>query len=176
MKTKARQKYEPRVCSCCTQTLDYTLTLSRGTALAVIALANAVDRLGRNKVHVGREMIRDERDFKSYREMTSGGWMTYKMEGNMSVLHRHGLAAMDANEAGCWILTKKGAAFLGGAEVPLVAIVSKVSGHQEGYWEPGGTTTIHQLLKRDTPFWSVPEYVRSIFEPVGAHTASLFAA
>lgn len=175
MKTK-HPTYEPRACSHCTQTLDYTLTLSRGSALSVIALANAVDRLGRNKVHVGREMIRLEDEFRSYREMVSGGWMTYKMEGNMSVLHRHGLAAMDANEAGYWVLTKKGARFLGGMEVPAVAIVSKVTGHQEGYFEPGGMTTIHKLLKSDVPFWSVPEYVATIFAEPVEFTPSLFAA
>lgn len=155
-------RYTAHTCDQCGQTKDYALPLSRGLAMATIAFYNAVQRLRRNRVHVAKEMVRPIEDFwgddpkKAYHRMVEDGYMTFRMEGNLSFLHRHGIVAAAGDEAGVWILTKKGGAFLRGDEVPRVAIVSKVSGHQEGYWDEGGMTTISELLKASTVWWSAP--------------------
>lgn len=152
-------KFKAQVCECCGQTKDYALPLSRGLAMATIAIFNAIQRLERNRVHVGHEMVRPISDFgdkkTAYRTMVSEGYMTFRMEGNLSFLHRHGIVA-SAQDAGEWLLTPKGGKFLRGEEVPKVAIVSKVTGHQTGYWAEGGMTTIGELLKASTPWWNAP--------------------
>lgn len=157
-------RFKPHTCEGCGQTKDYALPLSRGLAMATIAFYNAIERLGRNRIHVGKEMVRPIEDFHgddpkgTYRRLVQAGYMTFRMEGNLSFLHRHGIVA-SGEEPGVWILTKKGGAFLRGEELPRVAIVSKVTGHQIGYWDQGGMTTISQLLKASTPWWSAPAEV-----------------
>lgn len=154
-------KFKAHTCDGCGQTKDYALPLSRGLAMATIAFYNAVQRLDRNRIHVAKDMVRPIEDFhgldpkRAYHRMVEAGYMTFRMEGNLSFLHRHGIVA-SGDEPGVWILTKKGGAFLRGEEVPRVAIVSKVTGHQQGYWDEGGMTTISQLLKASTVWWSAP--------------------
>lgn len=152
-------RYKASVCECCSQTKDYALPLSRGLAMATIAIYNAIERLGRNRIHIGNEMVAPIEDFgdkkTAYQRMVSEGFMTFKMEGNLSFLHRHGIVA-SGDQPGEWILTKKGGAFLRGDQVPRVAIVSKVTGHQNGYWMEGGMTTINELLKTNEPWWHAP--------------------
>lgn len=155
MNTKQRQKFTPPVCECCKQTTQYDLGLDRGSAMIVLALYNAVHRLNRNKIHVGDEMVRPEKDFASYRDMIAGGWMTFKMEGNLSRPKRHGLIAQ-GDDPGIWLITPKGADFLRGKEVPRVAIIDKTTGHKAFYLnETEDRTTFGQLMRKETPFWDL---------------------
>lgn len=164
-----QQAFEPNVCEHCHQTTNYDVVLSRGAATMLIAFYNAVRRLDRNMIHFGNDMVRDIHDFNSLQDMVEGGWCTHKMsEGFGTILHRHGLIASTGRAQ--WLLTPKGAAFLRGEEVPRVCIADKTTGHQSGYWEPGGVTKITTLLKTDQPWWVMPE----LAAPPVSQTSSLF--
>lgn len=104
-------------------------------------------------------MIVDERTFPNYRTMVAAGKMTYKMEGNMTILHRHGLAAMADDEAGVWIMTQKAGDFLFRNEaIPRVAIIDKTTGHKAYYLdEQNDRVTFGQLMKKEMPFWDFNE-------------------
>lgn len=68
--------------------------------------------------------------------------------------HKHGLVAKVKGEAGAWLITQKGAAFLRGEPVPKYAVQDKTTGHIEGYWEPGGMVTINELRRStNDPYW-----------------------
>jgi len=147
--------FVPDVCPHCTQTTNYEMTLDRGTALIVLAIANAVRRLGRNRVHVADEMLAQHDGGRSFAEMVGAGYMTPKMYTNVSRARRHGLVAFaEGRGGGEYLLTRKGAAFLRGELVPRMAVVSKVTGHNSGYWPEGGTVRVGELLKRDAPMWA----------------------
>lgn len=153
-----RKKWISSVCDHCGQTKDYALPLARGTALMVLALFNAVRKKNKNRVHVGDEMVCDPKAYRSYRDMVQDGKMTFKMEGNMTTLHRHGLAAKTDDE-GVWLLTKKGAKFLRGEPVPRVAIIDKTTGHKAFYLdEQNDVTTFGELMRKETPFWDIPAF------------------
>jgi len=155
MEKKNRIKFKADVCSHCTQTTNYDLALDRGSALIVLALYNAVQRLGRNKVHVGNEMVRPAKDFPTYRDMVAGGWMTFKMEGNLSRPRRYGLIAQ-GEEGGTWLITQKGAKFLRGERIARVAVISKVTGHKSHYLdEAQDNITFGECMRRETPFWDL---------------------
>ena len=140
-------KFTPHVCNGCGQTTEYPLALDRGTAEIVIAIAAAIRRKGINVVHPTKEMEVSGAapDFRS-------GWLNSNQIGNISRAHRHGLVAAveGKGNAGNWLLTPKGAKFLKGARIPRYALVSKVTGHQEGYINPGTlTVTIGELLRKE---------------------------
>ncbi len=146
-----KNHYEKTVCDHCKQTVDYTLTLDAGSAHIMIAMANAIRRLGRNKVHLQKEMEGRPGEFNSYHHMLASGFMTSRMEGNSSRPRYHGLIAK-TDRAGEYVITRKGAAFLRSVPVWRTAIVSKVTGHNIGYFEPDGQATINQILGKE-PYW-----------------------
>ncbi len=148
---KSTQKFTPGKCDHCTQTTNYLLRLDAGTAHIMIAMANAVRRLGRNRVHLQKEMEGRPDEFPTYQQMIREGYMTSRMEGNASRPRYHGLIA-SGDKPGEYLITKKGAAFLRGLPVMRSAIVSKVTGHNAGYWEPDGEATIKEILKEE-PYW-----------------------
>jgi len=177
MSLTKRKKFIPNVCSCCKQTTEYALPLDRGTALIVLAIFNRIRDKKQNLVHVGNEMVRPASDFSSYRDMVAGGWMTFKMEGNLSRARFHGLIAME--ERGFYLLTKKGARFLRGESVPRVAIIDKTTGHKAYYLEEEkDCVTFGGLLKRETPFWDLSDTQLDRigeYAPIETSTAPLFA-
>ncbi len=144
-------QFKKTICDHCHQSVDYTLTLDAGTAHFMLALANAVRRLGRNRVHIQKEMEGRPEEFDSYNGMLREGYMTSRMEGNSSRPRFHGLIAKTENR-GEYLITRKGAAFLRGVPVPRTAIVSKVTGHNVGYVEDAGEATISQVLVKE-PYW-----------------------
>lgn len=150
-KRRTTEKYVPEVCEHCGQTCTYALTIDVGTAHFVLALANAVRHFGRNNVHVQKEMERDPNEFASYDMMVKSGHMTSRMQGNASRPRFHGLIAHGANR-GEYLITRKGAAFLRGVPVPRTAIVSKVNGHNIGYFIPDAFVTIKEVMKNE-PYW-----------------------
>lgn len=143
--------FEPAVCSGqfekgCGQTLEYLLALDRGTTEIVIAVAAAVRRKGINAIHLTKEM-EVPHDAWSLERARAEGVLTSTQIGNASRAHRHGLIAAIKGERGNWCLTSKGASYLRGQKVAKYAIVSKVTGHQAGYFEPEKLTiTIWEAL------------------------------
>lgn len=149
--TKARVKFEPQTCKGqfadgCGQTLEYLLALDRGTTEIVIAIAAAIRRKGINAIHPTYEMEVPVKAWTFDRARTDGV-LTSNHLGNLSRAHRHGLIASVKGERGNWLLTTKGASYLHGARIPKYAIVSKTTGHQEGYFEPEAlTVTVRDAL------------------------------
>jgi hypothetical protein len=152
--------FKPDVCDHCTQTKNYDIPLGRGDAMMTLALYNAVREKNLNRVHINKEMVVDPREFPSYKEMVNAGRCSHRMEGNISRLHRHGLAAMDDKDAGVWILTPKAGDFLFRNEaIARVAIVSKVTGHQEGYFNGAlDRVTFGDLMKKEVPWWNIKPF------------------
>lgn len=149
-------KWEPPVCEHCGQATAYLLPLDRGTADIVKAFATAVRNKGMNTIHPGNEMEVPAREWTQYRSVTEGV-LTSNQIGNFTRARIHGLLARLEGEAGNWLLTKKGAAFLRGQAVPRYAIVKKTTAemrsHKDEYYEPDTETiTIFDLLREDD-YW-----------------------
>ncbi len=126
--------YKPEICRECGQSKTYLIPLDHGTAEIVRAIAAAIREKGINVVHPRKEI-------------EAAGYLDSNQVGNLSRPHRHGLIAKVKGEPGNWCLTSKGAQFLRGARVPKYAVVSKVTGHQIGYFEQEIlTTTIRECL------------------------------
>jgi len=130
----------------CGQTLEYLLPMDRGTAEIVVAIGAAVRRKGINAIHLTKEMEVPHDEWTFERAKTEGV-LTSTQIGNASRAHRHGLIAAIKGKRGNWCLTTKGGHFLSHKRVARYAIVSKVTGHQDGYFEPEALTiTIDEAL------------------------------
>lgn len=154
------KKFSADVCTSCTQTKNYLLSLDRGAALIALAVSHAVGRLGRNRIHLQREMERDRKEFKSLKEMVEQGFMDSVMVRNAPRPRYHGLIAFQERGGGTgeYLLTPKGSRFTHGAKVPHVAIIDKVHHCNAGYWdEEGDQVTIFQLLKESST-WVLPKF------------------
>lgn len=143
--------FEPEVCSDCGQTKNYALAMDKGSSHIVIALASAVERLGRNSIHLVKECLANPSSFNSQRDMLEGGYMTMRMIGNASRPRYHGLIAF-GKESGEYCLTTKGYQFLRGHLIPRTAIIDKVKSVNAGYYLPAGEVGINDLLKEE-PYW-----------------------
>ena len=159
-KKKKAGKFKAEVCDKCTQTKNYILKLDRGTALIVLALSHAVGRLGRNRVHMQREMEASQADMGGLKKMVEAGYINSNMTRNIARARYHGLIAFYDRDGGTgeYLITRKGGAFLQGAKVPRTAIIDKVHGHNAGYWdEEHDQITIFQLLKESST-WVIPRF------------------
>jgi hypothetical protein len=156
--------FTPHTCSECGQTTDYDLPLDKGSAMIVMAVANAVRRLNKNSVHFERDMLGTHEGGESYFSMIRGGYMTPMMARNIARPRYHGLIAFVEKGTGEYLLTRKGADFIRGAPVKRIALIDKVLGKNAGYLETGGETTIHELLRKETPMWAANlEELRTAF-------------
>lgn len=183
-KTKKR-KFEPHICETCTQTTEYVIRLDKGSAHIVMALAEAVRRCDRNRIHLKNDMLTTHpEELGGYNNMVAAGFMTSWMIGNVLRPKYFGLVAqVDGGGQGEYLLTPKGARFLRGDPVEAVAVIDKKTHSKKRYLEEEGTVTIFDLLKRDqkgtTPYWNLQDlfdrndYAKRLVEE-GA-TASLFA-
>lgn len=148
------EKFIPDKCEHCGQTKNYELELSRGVANLVRAIGIAIGLKGVNAIHPMKELVVDPREW-SLAVMLEIGAITPNMNSNMKRATAHGLLAkIDSKRygkeyRGNYLLTTKGAAFLRGRPVPKVAIVSKVTGHNERYLDDQDTVTCAQLLRED---------------------------
>ena len=125
-------EYKPEICEHCGQTETYILGLDHGTVDIVRAIAKKIGEKGINIVHPRKENV-----------LTNTQWC------NIARPRFHGLIAAVKGKRGNFLLTKKGAAFLRGETVPRYAIVSKVEGHQIGYFEQeNNKVTISDLLAK----------------------------
>ena len=152
-----RITYKPEVCDChggCGQTKTYLMTMDAGAADIVRAVAVAIRNKGENEIHPRKEMELGKNQLP-YDEMIRAGHMTSGMVGNLSKARSQGLIARVAGKSGHYCLTHKGSEFLKGASIPKYAIISKVTGHQEGYWrEAEERVTMKQLLKSEN-YWEI---------------------
>lgn len=155
MKNK-RSIHEPTMCSHCGQTTDYALPLDRGTALIVLAVYNAVQRLDRNRVHLINDMLCMPEEYADYRAMVHTGHMTARMIGNSSRARYHGLIAF-ADESGEYLITPKGRDFLLGSKVPRIAIIDKKTHTKKIYLDPENDRTgfLELMGSVGTPFWDI---------------------
>ncbi len=120
--------YKNEVCSCCNQSTTYILAIDHGTAHIVKQIARFIGKKGINAVHPRKEM--------------EGSYLTSNEVGNLSRARFHGLIARIKDEPGNYLLTKKGASFLRGEAIPRFAIISKVTGHNEGYYNEETDTVV----------------------------------
>ncbi len=135
------EEYKPDVCPHCGQAETYIIGLDQGSVDILRALYFAVIRKGLNNVHLRNE-CETGRVGLDYETMIHEGMMTSNMVGNASRPRFHGLIAHVDGEPGHYCLTNKGMKFLRGEPVPRHAIISKVEGHNIGYWHPEDTVRI----------------------------------
>lgn len=119
-----KTKYVPSTCTHCNQTTTYLLPIDKGTVQIIRAISKYIGRKGINVVHPRKEM--------------EGINLTSNEVGNLSRPRFHGLIARVKGEKGNYLLTKKGADFLNRkTKIDKYAIISKETGHNIGYFEPG---------------------------------------
>ena len=87
-----------------------------------------------------------------------GSMLTSNQVGNLSRARSHGLIARIKENPGSYCLTKKGAAFLRGEEIPRFAIISKSEGHQIGYFEAEKHLVTVKDFTSDTDYWEGINY------------------
>ena len=116
--------FKAEICECCGQTKTYAVALDKGSVLILKAIAKFIGQKGINCVHPRKEM--------------EGSMLTSNQVGNLSRPRLHGLIAHVKGEPGNYLLTKKGADFLRGVDVPKIAIVKKATNQEKkrniGYW------------------------------------------
>ena len=154
-----KPNYKPQKCECCGQTTTYLLPIDRGTIDIVKAIAAAINRKGQNNVHPRNEMEISAPDHGlNSATMIKEGYLTSNQVGNLSRPRFHGLIAKSRYGTGYYLLTKKGADFLRGKEIPRYAIVSKAEKHQVGYFEPElFSVTIKDFTSEDE-YWEGINY------------------
>ena len=155
------KKFTPEVCECCTQAKTYRLGLDKGSAKIVLAIIDAVVRKGINEIHPAREMD------------TSGNKKWYLT--NLSRPRFHGLIAYIDDKKGYYCVTRKAGKFLRGMAIPKYAIISKVTGHQEGYWNADDEqVTIGELLKSPIQWEGDYNKMLDTIDPTEQAAATLF--
>lgn len=149
------EKYKAEVCPCCSQSTTYLLGLDKGSAETVQDILKAISTKGINEVHPARELNwKDDEKWK----------LT-----NLSRPRFHGLIAFVKGKKGFYCLTKKAGKFLRGEAIPRYAIISKVTGHQEGYWQTEQYQATFKELFTDSeiPYWEGAEKrMLDIIDPV----------
>ena len=133
-------EYTPEKCECCGQSMTYILAIDRGTINIIKKIAQFIGKKGINVVHPRKEM--------------EGTWLTSNDVGNLSRARSHGLIARIKGKAGNYCLTRKGATFLRGEEIPRYAIISKIEHCQIGYFEPEkDRVDVNSFRLIDEPYW-----------------------
>lgn len=125
------KKFKAKICQCCGQAENYMLGMDKGSAEIVLSILSRISEKEINEIHPSREL-----------EMT--GDKKWQIT-NLSRPRFHGLIAFVKDKPGYYCLTRKAGLFLKGEPIPKYAIVSKVTGHNEGYWGDE-TVTLRELL------------------------------
>ena len=158
----AKNKYgfTPEICKCCGQARTYLLPIDWGTTVILKAVAAAVRNKGINMIHPTKEMEMPSSNWTYYAAIHHG-MLTSTQIGNMTRARVHGLIARSQKEAGNWVLTRKGAAFLRGERIPRLAVIEKTRkteggrSHKIDYFKPEeNTCTVHEInTNEDIPVW-----------------------
>ena len=151
--------FKPEVCEHCTQPMTYTIGLDRGSARIVKAIIEVIAKKNINEIHPAREL-----DFSGDKK-----WFLT----NLSRPRFHGLIAYIKEKKGYYCLTRKAGKFLRGEPVLKWAVISKVTGHQEGYWSER-KVTIGGLLKSDVMWEGDVERFINFLDPIEERQMSLF--
>ena len=169
--------YTPEKCECCGQTTTYLLPIDRGTIDILKAIAVAIGRRGENHVHPRNEMEISAPDHGlNSVTMIQEGYLTSNQVGNLSRPRFHGLISKSRYKAGYYLLTRKGADFLRGKEIPRYAIVSKSDKHQIGYFEPEQFTCKLKDFTSEDEYWEMNYNIideKVVRDPAPAQQASL---
>lgn len=150
----ALEKFQPKVCSCCGQTEEYLMTIDAGTCDIVRAISAAIRRKKENCVHPRKEMELGKNQL-NYNQMIREGYLTSTMVGNLSKARSQGLIAQVDGKPGYYCLTHKGSEFLKGSSIPKYAVMSKVSGHNIGYWHENDERVKLRDLIKDGSYWEI---------------------
>ena len=148
------EKFNPKICQCCSQTEEYLMTIDAGTCDIVRAISAAIRRKGENCIHPRKEMEMSKNQL-DYSHMIREGYLTSTMVGNLSKARSQGLIAQVEGKPGCYCLTHKGAEFLKGASIPKYAIMSKVTGHNIGYWHENDQRVKMKDLIKSGDYWEI---------------------
>ena len=150
----ALEKFQPKVCPCCQQTEEYLMTIDAGTCDIVRAISAAIRKKGENCIHPRKEMEMGKSQL-NYNQMIREGYLTSTMVGNLSKARSQGLIAQIEGKSGYYCLTHKGAEFLKGASIPKYAIMSKITGHNIGYWHENEDRVKMKDLIKDGNYWEI---------------------
>lgn len=150
----ALEKFQPKVCPCCMQTEEYLMTIDAGTADIVRSISAAIRRKGENCIHPRKEMEMGKNQL-NYNQMIREGYLTSTMVGNLSKARSQGLIAQVIGKSGYYCLTHKGAEFLKGASIPKFAVMSKVTGHNIGYWHELDERVKLKDLIKSGDYWEI---------------------
>lgn len=146
-------KYIPDKCHECQQTTTYILSIDKGTATIVIAMAAAIRKKGINVIHPRKEMEVSSRSHDSMIELAKQGVLKSNSINNLTRARVHGLICKVKGEPGNYHLTRKGLLFLQGFPVEKFVVRSKSTGMNDRYLQPyegGGMITIYEVLKGET--------------------------
>jgi hypothetical protein len=157
MTKKTIYKFTPTVCQCCGMTLDYTVSLDKGTAELLLAMIGQVSRRNQNEVYLQEEVKK--------------GNITPMQAGNLTKARAHGLIAPVRGKSANYLITRKGADFLRGKTIPRVAIVSKKDDCQIGYFHAEEITiNINEAVNGSGPYW---EFLEKEYPQSGQATLAL---
>jgi hypothetical protein len=124
-------------------TLDYVVSLDKGTANLMLVLIRIVSEQNKNDVHIQREVDR--------------GNITHTQAGNLTKARASGLIVQIIDNGvgtGRYLITRKGADFLRGKTIPKHAIISKKDDCQIGYFHGDELTiNISEAMVSDRPYW-----------------------
>lgn len=148
------EKFKAKVCTCCGQTEEYLMTIDAGTCDIVRAMSAAIRKKGENIIHPRREMELGKNQL-DYKQMIKEGYLTSTMVGNLSKARSQGLIAQIEGKSGYYCLTRKGAEFLRGASIPKYAVMSKITGHQIGYWHENEERVKLKDLIKSGDYWEI---------------------
>jgi hypothetical protein len=130
-KIELNDQFKPESCACCGQTTSYVLSIDQGTVDILRSIANAIRRKGINAIHPRNEM-----ETQGGGDLVTQGQLTSSQVCNLSRPRFHGLIAAIKGQPGNYCLTRKGAEFLRGAEIPRIAVIDKMTVSQKGYHLP----------------------------------------
>lgn len=138
---KNLEKYIPETCECCGQTTTDIITMSKGYAIMMRQIARFLGKKGINVFHPVKELMAE-------------GLFNHSQANNLRNLRVHGLIAKYEDEAGNWVMTRKGGEFLHGAEIMKTAIVSKKPPkHTIGYLGEEKCTFRSLMKDQNQPYW-----------------------
>jgi hypothetical protein len=155
---KQPETFKEHYCQTCGQSTDYSVTLSRGHAEALIAIGARIRDTGINDFHP-REMEGSRiRFYEDPIGTAREGIFTSQHTNCLSQMRAFGLVARIKNKPGHWLLTRRGGQFRRGEiDLPRIAIRSKTENRTIGYWnEHTDRVTIASLLG-EGPRWKPPQ-------------------
>ena len=130
------------------------MAIDAGTCDIVRAIAVAIRKKQENCIHPRREMELGKNQLE-YNQMIREGYLTSTMVGNLSKARSQGLIAKVKGKPGFYCLTHKGAEFLKGSSIPKYAIMSKITGHNIGYYHEIAERVRMKDLIKSSIYWEI---------------------